>query len=205
MTSHDLQEPLRNILVAADALSHGDDPEMRTAIARSAGILSERIDALLEVSLLDRDHTQERVDLAEIIACAITSKRAILKEANAMICLGPLPEITAHREQMTDLFSRLLANSAHFRGDEPARIEITSRRGGLGWVISIRDNGIGIDPAHADRAFALFQRLSDDVTGVGVGLPIARRIAQRHGGALYLAEVQPAIGAEFTLDLPDTP
>jgi signal transduction histidine kinase len=111
---------------------------------------------------------------------------------------------------MRQLLQNLLANALKFRAaDRPCRIRVAARPLGEHdvspdrWEIRVQDNGIGFDPAYAERIFAPFQRLHprNVYAGTGIGLAIVRRIVERHGGSIH-AESRSGEGASFIVTLP---
>jgi signal transduction histidine kinase len=121
------------------------------------------------------------------------------------------------------LFQNLIANAIKFHGAEPPRIHVSASRvlkdegrrtgpapgtpgdssGDSFWRFSVRDNGIGIKPEHFERIFRIFQRLHNrtEYAGSGLGLAIARKIVERHGGAIRV-DSQPGQGSTFSFTLP---
>ena len=87
-----------------------------------------------------------------------------------------------------------------------AEVRVSADEAPGGWVFTIADNGIGLDPGHAERIFRMFQRLHgrDEYPGTGVGLAIARKVVDRHGGRIW-AEPAPGGGAAFRFELPRKP
>ena len=98
------------------------------------------------------------------------------------------------------MFLNLIGNALRFRGEEPPRIELSALRDRQEWVVTVRDNGIGVDPEHASRIFDMFSRVDRTSDGIGVGLAVCRRIVEAHGGQIW---VEPAAGGgsafRFTL------
>jgi light-regulated signal transduction histidine kinase (bacteriophytochrome) len=109
-----------------------------------------------------------------------------------------LPTVYADPVQLVQVFQNLLANAIKFRKTGPPEIDIACEDAPEEWRCSVRDNGIGIDPKYADRIFQVFQRLHSrkDYPGTGIGLAICKRIAERHGGRIWVAS-EPGQGATF--------
>jgi len=99
----------------------------------------------------------------------------------------------------------LIGNAIKFRRlDEPLRVTVTARTGDDGWEVSVADNGIGVEAEYADKIFVIFQRLHarDAYPGTGIGLAIAKRIVEYHGGRIWVdTEVTPGTTIRFTLPI----
>jgi len=95
-----------------------------------------------------------------------------------------------------------LSNAIKYRREDPPVIRVSARRDSGEWIFSVSDNGRGFDPKYAERIFGMFQRLdSRDVSGTGMGLSIAKRIVERHGGRIW-AESKEGYGSTFFFSLP---
>ena len=126
----------------------------------------------------------------------------LAKQSGATITWDPLPVVFADQTQLASLFQHLLTNSLKFRSEEPPRIHISARRAGEFWEFEVKDNGTGVDPQYTERIFGVFKRLvGREVPGTGVGLAIARRIVQAHGGRIWM-ESEPGKGASVRFTLP---
>jgi light-regulated signal transduction histidine kinase (bacteriophytochrome) len=115
-----------------------------------------------------------------------------IKESGAVITSEALPPILGDQQQFVQLFQNLLGNALKFRSEEPPLIHVSVRKEANGWVFSVADNGLGIDPQYGDRIFLIFQRLHSGpkYPGTGIGLAICKKIVERHGGKIW---VEPAI------------
>jgi light-regulated signal transduction histidine kinase (bacteriophytochrome) len=114
-----------------------------------------------------------------------------------------LPSLVVDRVQFLQVLQNLISNAIKYRRDEPLVIRVSAKRTGTQWVFAVQDNGRGFDPQFADRIFGLFQRLHGrEVTqGTGMGLSIARKIVERHGGRIW-AESTEGKGSTFFFSLP---
>ena len=214
VASHDLQEPLRKIRAFADRLrtrsESGLDETSLDYLARmdsAATRMSELIEALLNLSrVTTKGQPFARVDLNEALAVVLDDIQERFNECHAQITITDLPTIDGDPIQIRQLFQNLISNSIKFKapGRNP-RIEISlvPIPDPTSVSIRLRDNGIGFDPRHADRIFAVFQRLHGrgEYEGSGIGLAICRRIVNRHGGNIT-ATSAPREGATFTIVLP---
>ena len=127
-----------------------------------------------------------------------------IEETDAVITRDPLPTVDGDERQLRQLFQNLLTNAIEYSGDGPPRIHVTAeeRAENETWRISVRDDGLGIDPAEADRIFDIFHRLHsvDDHAGSGIGLALCERIVERHGGDIR-AESEPGEGSTVSFTL----
>jgi signal transduction histidine kinase len=115
--------------------------------------------------------------------------------------------ITLHGDpiRLTELFQNLLDNAVKFMGAEPAPlVEITAERTNGEIIITVRDNGIGIDPRHTSKLFGLFEKLDASSDGTGVGLALVRRIVEVHGGRIWAESAGPGRGSSFRFTLTGT-
>lgn len=140
----------------------------------------------------------ETCDGEVILAAALRNLEGAIRESGAVVTHDPLPVVRADSAQLLQLFQNLLANAVKFRGDAVPRVHVTAEQEGSAWHFRVRDNGIGIEPAHAERIFVIFQRLHPRSTypGTGMGLAICKRIVERHGGRIWV-ESLPEGGSEF--------
>lgn len=211
VASHDLQEPLRMVasyvrLLAKryqGKLDAEADEFIRYAV-EGATRMKELIDDLLAYS---RAGTQEQdiatIDCGVVLQRVLNDLRAAIEESGAEVTHDPLPCIMADEVRLRQVFQNLLGNALKFRSQAPPRIHIGVERDATHWIFAVRDNGIGIDPQHAERIFVLFQRLhtKDKYPGTGMGLAICKRIVERHHGRIWL-ESQPGVGTTFFFSLP---
>jgi signal transduction histidine kinase len=162
---------------------------------------------------------EEKVDLNEKVRMVIEDLEVEVAEKNASIAVDPLPTINGHRRQLQQLFQNLIGNAIKYaKPDVPPQIHIRSRtvdlgeqnfpinverKEGLYHLIEVTDNGIGFNQEDADRIFSVFTRLhgNAEYRGTGVGLSIAQKVVQNHGGYIW-AESTPDQGATFSILLP---
>lgn len=198
VASHDLQEPLRAVAGYTQLLQRrhgnalGDD-------ARS--LIGKAVDGALRMQSLIQDllsfsrvgtHGQPLapVNPEQPLQTALRNLETPLKETKAELHSQPMPKVLADEGQMVQLLQNLVANAVKFRqpGNTP-QIEVGAEPGANGMAtFYVRDNGIGIDPRHHDRIFVIFQRLhrAGEYPGSGIGLAVAKRIVERHGGRIWV-------------------
>jgi signal transduction histidine kinase len=113
-----------------------------------------------------------------------------------------MPSVLADGSQLAEVFRNLITNAVKFSPDG-SPVAVASRRVKTDWLFSVRDEGIGIDRAYADRIFGVFERLHghDEYPGTGMGLAICKRIVERLGGRIWM-EPNPDGGSIFLFSLP---
>lgn len=147
------------------------------------------------------------VNAGPVLDGVIDSIRGAIQEANAVIEVPEtLPTVLADEVQLRQLFQNLIGNAIKFRAEAPPRIVVRVVSRANLWVFSVEDNGIGVEVAYADRIFQMFQRLHERgrYEGSGIGLTIAKRIVERHGGRIWV-ESRPGSGATFYFTLATSP
>ena len=98
----------------------------------------------------------------------------------------------------------LVGNALKFRGEEPPRVEVVADHGREEWIVTVRDNGIGIDREDARRIFGMFSRVERRVEGSGIGLAVCRRVVEAHGGRIWVEHAEGG-GSAFRFTLPFDP
>ena len=210
VAAHDLQEPLRSVLNFTDMLGRRAerlDAESRdylgfieSGVSRMRRILAD----LLAFSQVDRRAGEPvEVDCEKALDAALEGLRAALGESGAVVSRDRLPTVTGVATLIELVFQNLVGNAVKFRSERPLRIHVGARREGAQWVLSVRDNGIGIAARHFGTIFEMFQRLhaSERYSGTGIGLTICRKIVERHGGRVWL-ESQESAGTTFYFSIP---
>ena len=211
IASHDLQEPLRMVASYTELLRK-----------RYAGQLDERADKyidyavegarrmqrlindLLEYSRVGQKRlAYEPVESARALEIARLNLKLLIAEKRAEIKVEELPLVLSNLGQLTQLFQNLINNAIKFTEGRDPKIAISARRDGEQWQFCVEDNGIGIEEQYLDRVFGLFQRLHERerYEGSGMGLSIAKRIVERHGGRMWISST-PGIGSKFFFTLP---
>jgi hypothetical protein len=145
-----------------------------------------------------RSRPLEFTDSHSALGEAIRNLTVTIKEKRAVITNDNLPTVRAYASQLVLVFQNLLANAIKFRGKDIPRIHVSARDQSREWLFSVKDNGIGIEPQHAERVFVIFQRLHtrEEYPGTGIGLAVCKRIVERHGGKIWF-ESEPGNGTTF--------
>lgn len=211
IASHDLQEPLRKVVSFLQLLQQrygsllDDKAQEYINIAVDGGKrMQKMISDLLQYSRIStRGNKFILMNLETILTNVLSDLQLSMQESGAIVTYDPLPALEVDKTQMEQLFLNLLSNAIKFRGASTPTIHISAKQDGDAWVISIQDNGIGIDMAYAKRLFQIFQRLHtrDEYPGTGIGLAVCKRIVERHGGQIWV-ESQPGEGSTFSFKIP---
>jgi PAS domain S-box-containing protein len=216
--SHDLQEPLRMVKsylnLLTDRYQGALDAEADMFIDYAVDG-AERMQAMIR-ALLDLSRVETRgeafipVDVEFVLSRTLDALAVAIWESDAIITHDPLPTVMADPAQLGQVFQNLIANAIKFRREnESPRVHIAAKplsvdesQGEEAWCFSVKDNGIGLDPQHANYIFEIFQRLhtQEEYPGVGIGLALCKRIVERHGGHIWV-ESEPGKGATFYFTL----
>ncbi len=212
VASHDLQEPLRSIVGFSQLLARryrgrldADADEFIAFIVEGGNRMQTLIRDLLRVA---RVETQAKepvpTDAGAVVAGALALLDPSLKETGATVTVGDLPAVMADPAQLEQVFVNLIGNAVKYRREDvPPAIAVSARPLDGLVEFSVADNGIGIEAAHFDRIFEMFQRLHthDQYEGTGIGLAVVKRIVDRHGGRVRVESV-PNEGSTFFFTLP---
>ena len=212
VASHDLSEPLRSISGFVQLLARryeGQlDDEADHFIARTVegtARMQALISDLLAYAAVSRVSAPlVPVDCAALMADVIEGLSASSHEHGTEIVVGALPTVLGNVSQLGQLLQNVVGNAVKFTAGVPApRVVVQASRDGGFHEFSVSDNGIGIDEQYRERVFRMFQRLNkrEEFSGTGIGLPIAQRIVERHGGRIW-AQEGPEGGAEIRFTLP---
>jgi light-regulated signal transduction histidine kinase (bacteriophytochrome) len=137
------------------------------------------------------------VDAGRAAEAARANLRELIEESGAQVLIGSLPMVASSPGQLTQVFQNLIENGIKYRSDPAPRIEVAAERRGSDWVFRVIDNGVGIDSQYFEKIFRIFQRLHDRRDdGSGIGLAIAKRIVEHHGGQIWVQSA-PGQGSTF--------
>lgn len=210
--SHDLKSPLITIsgfvgLLEADAKS-GNAEKFKADLQRiheATQKMQRLLNELLELSRIGRlVNPPSDTPFAKIVEEALTLTRGRLMAGHIKVDVErDLPVVNGDRPRLVEVMQNLIDNAAKFMGDQPSPvIEIGIRTYGNEQVFFVKDNGIGIEPAYRERVFGLFDKLDPQSEGTGIGLALARRIVEVHGGRIWVESDGRGKGSMFCFTLP---
>ncbi len=210
--SHDLRGPLRAIEGFAAILLEDQAPRLDAEGQRVLGVIvsstrqmARLIENILAFSRSGRQEVKRsEIDMTALAHSAAREIQAYVPDRSLQWTINPLPPARGDRALLKQVWVNLLGNAAKFTAPrEPGRIEVGARSEGGENIYYVKDNGVGFDPAHADKLFGAFQRLpgASEFEGTGLGLAIVQKIIQRHGGRVW-AQGQVDAGATFAFSLP---
>ena len=211
VASHDLQEPLRMVATYTELLAE-----------RYRGKLDERADKYIDYTVDGAKRMQQLikelltysrvssnakvpviVESGIVVENVLAGLKVAIEESGAEIVREPMPAVRADQAQVGQVFQNLIGNALKFRAQRAPRIRIGAEKRNGSCLFRVADNGIGIDAQYSDRVFQMFQRLHERgrYDGNGIGLAIARKIVERHGGRIWF-ESEPDKGTTFFFTLP---
>jgi PAS domain S-box-containing protein len=210
--SHDLKEPLRTIATCLQLVRRTysgqvlgkEAAELMDWAVAGAQRMHALVDALLEYSQAGEvpEPAIEPVPVDKVVGDAVANLQSAITETGATVSIGQLPVVTANPLHLALVFQNLISNALKYRSDQSPRIAVSAWENGTGWVFTVEDNGIGIQPQYQAQIFGVFKRLhGHEYPGTGIGLAICKKIVDRHGGAIWV-ESELGKGSRFSFTLP---
>ncbi len=209
VAAHDLAAPLRVVVGYAEMLAKPDEhvnpriAELLGKVASTSRRMQEQVDGLMTLARMEREElTASSFDLRMLTEEAIGLLQDDISRAGGMVEVGPMPVVTCNATGLVQVLQNLIANAIKYGGARPM-VDVSATRQPDGWILSVRDRGIGLPGGQQQDLFELFERGDVPRTpGAGIGLAVCRRIIERHGGRIWCNQ-RPGGGAEFHFALPD--
>jgi signal transduction histidine kinase len=211
--SHDLKEPLRKILMYIARLNRNEESEDKAyfdIVKASALRLNSLVDDLVKYAFIANKDEDTDVPLNEVLNEVIDDLEIMIDDTSATIEYEELPIIRGSKVQMRQLFSNLIVNAIKYGKKETSPVviikyteEVDIHNGVNYNKISFADNGIGMEEAHVNKIFTIFQRLHmrNEYEGNGIGLAICKKIIENHSGHI-IVESNIGEGSTFNLYFP---
>jgi PAS domain S-box-containing protein len=212
--SHDLQEPLRNIVILTQLVQQRygakldqDADRFLETIVEGAQRMGRLVSGLLDYTQAADPGTEAAsiVDVETVFERVIKNLDGAVQERLATITHDKLPSVPAKDVHIEQLLQNLIGNALKYSKDtEPPRVHVSAVRQSDQWSFAIQDNGIGIAPQYLDQVFGIFKRLhtkEGKYSGTGIGLAICQRIVQSYGGCIW-AESEVGRGSTFFFTVP---
>lgn len=209
--SHDLKQPLTNILAYSELLQSvieiDEKPKILEILTRLTDIsqyMNQMINDLLDYSKVGRKDTKrEQVNVNQIVSQILSNSEQIIQNNNVKVTVQSLPWIYANEIEIRQLFQNLINNAIKFRSEDEPVIVINATKMKEKWLFYVEDNGIGIPPESIDDIFKIFHRATDEkkYAGTGIGLSVCKKIVERLGGKIW-AESELGEGTTIYFTLP---
>ena len=208
VASHDLQEPLRKMIIFNQMLEQRNhdkfDDRSRELVdktIRSSARMQRLITDVLSLSKVAQDVTLSPVDLNKVVNLALEDLEVKISDRKATVTFDKLPVVFGNEAYLVQLFYNLLGNAIKFAKDSPV-IHLSALNNSIHTYISVQDNGIGIEEEYFEKIFLPFQRLNStaEFEGSGIGLSLCHKIAAIHGGEIRVKSV-PGKGSDFVVKL----
>lgn len=211
ITSHDLQEPLNNIISFSNLLLKNTSNEVPPKIKEflkiikdSSKRMSDLIHGLLELSRIGQTQEKQTSDSNKVVESVLDSLNHQIQESKATIEYKNLPQVKIFPLEFNSLLQNLISNALKYRrAGVPPVITIDAENREKDWLFSITDNGIGIPVDQYERIFIIFQRLfaHKEIAGTGIGLAHCKKIVDLHGGEIWVNS-KPNQGSTFYFNIP---
>lgn len=216
MLAHELRNPLAAISNAVEVLRYSTDTSdaherSRRILERQVAHMVHMVEDLLDVARMSNGRMLLRRDVMElnpIVSNVVETARASFQERGHELTLTLCPEsvwVDVDPIRLEQILANLLNNAAKYT-EPPGQIFVTTERRDKDVQVRVRDTGIGIDPALLPRVFDLFTQADTSLDrsqgGLGIGLTLARRVVEMHGGTITACSDGPGCGSEFVVTLP---
>jgi len=212
IVSHDLRSPLVSLMGCMDLLtgqgSIAKDPEaaeLMGLVRDSARHMADRIRILLEHSRMGfRDLRLTPCRFETILDQVLSDLSASIGKSGAQVTRDALPTVMVDEKLFQEVLQNLIENGIKYQDKPDPQVHVSAQPNGREWIFRVRDNGIGIDPRHRTRLFGLFEKLDPRTEGTGMGLALAQRVVEVHGGKIWVESDGPGKGATFRFTLAKT-
>jgi PAS domain S-box-containing protein len=213
VAAHDLQEPLRMVSSYTQLLANrykgqlDADADTYIEFAVDGANRMQRLigDLLSYCQVGTAGHNLRQTSTEDALARALVNLQSAIGESGGAVTHDPLPTLVADPDQLVQLFQNIIGNAIKYRAAAAPRVHVSAKKNDAGeWVFSMQDNGLGIEPRYFEKIFLMFQRLHGrmEFSGTGIGLSLCKKIAERHGGRMWVESV-PGAGSTFYLALPE--
>jgi PAS domain S-box-containing protein len=214
--SHDLQEPIRNVVVYSEVVARryhnlldADGQQFLGFLTEGGRRLATLISDLLAYTRAGvAENTTAEVDASTVLRHTLSNLAEAIRESGATVTSDPLPAVHMAEAHLQQVFQNLISNALKYRNESAPRIHISAAMvPGTApeseWCFSVEDNGIGIDAQYKEKIFGVFKRLHRDqkYAGTGIGLAICQRVVGGYGGRIWV-ESEPGQGSTFFFTVP---